>query len=292
MAAVLLALFSAAGYGLSDFLGGLLSRKGSAWPVALAGQASAAACTSLVALTVTGHPRTGHFAWAIVAGLGAGAGSGFLYRGLAAGRMAVVAPVSAVGAAIVPVLAGVGLGERLSGFVVAGMVATLPGIWLASASPATGRLPSHDNSEPTPGPARGRVPAGLIDGAAAGLGFGAMFVALGQIPRAAGLWPLATCQATSAPVLIAVAATLRARWAPLDRASGLATLTGPLGTLSTGAFLLATQRGYLSIAGTLVSLYPAGTVLLATVVLKERIHLRQGIGLGLCAVAVTCIAAG
>ena len=119
-----------------------------------------------------------------------------------------------------------------------------------------------------------------------------MFVALGQIPRSAGLWPLATCQATSVPVLIAVAATLRAQWVPLDRVSGLATLTGPLGTLSTGAFLLATQRGYLSIAGILVSLYPAGTVLLATAVLKERIHLRQGIGLGLCTLAVTCIAAG
>jgi uncharacterized membrane protein len=292
MAAVLLALFSAAGYGLSDFLGGLLSRRGSAWRVAVAGQAAAAACTGLVALGAAGHPRSGNFAWAIVAGLGAGVGSGFLYRGLAAGRMALVAPVSAVGAAIVPVLAGVALGERLTRFVVLGMAIALPGIWLVSAAPATGRPRSRDCSPPAPGPVAGRLPAGLIDGAAAGLGFGAMFVALGQIPRSAGLWPLATCQATSVPVLIAVAATLRAQWVPLDRVSGLATLTGPLGTLSTGAFLLATQRGYLSIAGILVSLYPAGTVLLATAVLKERIHLRQGIGLGLCTLAVTCIAAG
>jgi drug/metabolite transporter (DMT)-like permease len=291
MAAVLLALFSAAAYGLSDFLGGLLSRMGSAWPVAVAGQLSAAFCTSLVAGFVPGHPTASNFAWAALAGAGNGMGSLFLYRGLANGRMGVVAPVSAVGAALVPVVAGLAAGEQLTWIVFLGVFAALPGIWLVSTVPASSR-PSPAASAPQAPGGRFPLPAGLGYGAAAGLGFGILFVALGQIPRSAGLWPLAISQAISVPVLIAVALALGARWQPRDRASRLALLTGPLGTLATGAFLLATQHGYLSVAGMLASLYPAGTVLLATAILKERIHILQGIGLGLCAVAVACVAVG
>ena len=316
MVAVALALFSAAAYGLSDFLGGVLSRKGSAWPVAVAGQASAAVCTALVAAFVPGDPQSRDFAWALLAGAGTAVGSGFLYRGLASGRMGVVAPISAVGAALVPVLVGLAIGERFSVVVAVGVAAALPGIWLAStvsaappdatdlaggrdlipAATVPGRRRTTTAVAVSHGPTarRGglRLSGTLADGVAAGLGFGILFVALGQVPRSAGLWPLAACQATSVPVLVAVAVTLNTGWRPTDRASRLALLTGPLGTLATGAFLLATQHGYLSITGVLVSLYPAGTVLLATAVLKERIHAVQAVGLGLCAIAVACVAAG
>ena len=112
------------------------------------------------------------------------------------------------------------------------------------------------------------------------------------MPRGAGLWPLAACQATSVPVLIAIAVGLRAAWKPGDRASRLALLTGPIGTLATGAFLLAAQHGYLAVAGIITSLYPASTILLATAILRERIQLLQAIGLGLCGIAVACVAAG
>jgi drug/metabolite transporter (DMT)-like permease len=290
MVAVLLAVFSATAYGLSDFLGGLFSRIGSPWSVAVAGQVSAAFCTSLVAWSVPGHPSMANMAWAVLAGVGTAIGSGFLYRGLASGRMGVAAPVSAVGAGLVPVLVGVAAGERLSWIVALGVFSALPGIWLVSTVPASG--PSPAGSGPRSSGRRFVLPAGLGDGAAAGLGFGVLFVALGQVPRTAGLWPLATCQAISVPVLIAVAVALRAPWRPRGRASRLALLTGPLGTLATGAFLLAAQHGYLSVAAILTSLYPAGTVLLATAILKERIHVLQGVGLGLCAVAVTCVAVG
>jgi drug/metabolite transporter (DMT)-like permease len=299
VAAVLLALFSAAAYGVSDFLGGVLARRGSAWPVAVAGQASAALCTILVALFVPGDPHGRDFAWAVLAGAGTAVGSGFLYRGLASGRMGVVAPVSAVGAALVPVLVGVATGERLSWLVVLGIAAALPGIALVATvprtDPAAASTPVTATAATTTSmrPARAfRLPAGLADGAAAGLGFGVMFVALAQVPRDAGLWPLAVLQATSVPVLIAVAVGLRAAWRPRDKASRLALLIGPLGTLATGAFLLATQYGFLSVAAILTSLYPAATILLATAVLKERIHALQGVGLGLCAVAIACVAAG
>src|SRR5919112_5831245 len=133
--AVVLALCSALAYGLSDFLGGILSRRTSAWSVAVVGQSSSALCTAVVALFVSGNPSAADFRWALLAGVGTGVGTGFLYRGLSSGRMGVVAPVSAVGAAFVPVLAGTVAGERPSILVWLGILAALPGIWLVSGTP-------------------------------------------------------------------------------------------------------------------------------------------------------------
>ena len=81
--AILLALFSAFAYGLSDFIGGLVSRRVSAWPVAVVGQLSSTACTAAVALMVEGSPTPADLAWALLAGIGSGVGTGFLYRGFA-----------------------------------------------------------------------------------------------------------------------------------------------------------------------------------------------------------------
>jgi drug/metabolite transporter (DMT)-like permease len=281
--AVVLALCSALAYGLSDFLGGLLARRTSAWAVAVVAQTSSTLCTGGVAFFVTGDPSGGDFRWALLAGVGGGMGTGFLYRGFSAGRMGVVAPVSAVGAAVVPVLAGSVAGERLSVLVWVGVLAALPGIWLVSST-------SDESLEPS-GP-RESVAAGLVDGILAGLGFGLLFAALGQIPSSAGWWPLALCQAVSVPAVVLLAAALGAPWVPREPVARVAVLAGPLGAAATGLFLLSTQHGFLTIAAVLSSLYPASTVLLAAVALHERVHRVQGLGLGLCALAVVLVAAG
>lgn len=282
---VLFALFSALAYGLSDFLGGVLSRRTSAWSVAVVAQASSASCTSLGALFVPGEPAAGHFGWAVLAGVGSGLGTGFLYRGFASGRMGVVAPVSAVGAALVPALAGVATGERPSSMVWVGVVTAMPAIWLVSSPPRR----SLDPAVTLP---RGSIAAGLVDGVLAGLGFGLLFAALGQVPQSAGWWPLALCQAVSLPAVVLLAVLLRAGWLPRGRTVYLAALVGPLGAIATGLFLLASQQGLLTVAGVLTSLYPASTVLLAALVLHERVHRAQGAGLGLCAIAVVLVVAG
>ncbi len=282
--AILLALFSAFAYGLSDFVGGLVSRRVSAWPVAVVGQLSATLCTAAVAVFVTGSPTSQDFAWAILAGVGSGVGTGFLYRGLAAGRMGVVAPISAVGAAVVPVVAGALGGERLSLLVWSGIVLALPGIWLVSSTAE--ELPEG------PRASRASLAEGVLDGVLAGLGFGVLFAALGQVPEEAGLWPLALAQAVSLPSVVVLALVLGAAWVPRQRQAWWALLAGPLGASATGAFLLATQSGYLTIAGVLASLYPASTVLLAALVLHEKVHRAQGVGLGLCAVAIALVAGG
>lgn len=286
--AILLALFSAFAYGLSDFVGGLVSRRASAWAVAVLGQLSATVCTAAIALTVPGSPESGHLAWALLAGLGSGAGTGFLYRGFSSGRMSVVAPVSAVGAALVPMAVGALGGERLTLLVWLGILAALPGIWLVAA------VPDDDLSRiDTATPVRTETLAeGLVDGVLAGLGFGVLFAALAQIPAGAGLWPLTLAQAVSVPTVVALAALLGAPWVPRGRPVRWALLAGPLGATATGAFLLASQQGFLTVAGVLASLYPATTVLLAALLLHERIHRAQAVGLLLCATAVALVATG
>jgi drug/metabolite transporter (DMT)-like permease len=279
--AVLLALFGALTYGLSDFVGGLVSRRASAWSVAVVAQLSSAACTVAVAVTGTGSPHAPDFGWAVLAGVGSGIGVGFLYRGFSSGRMSVVAPISAVGSAVVPILAGTVTGERPAVLVWVGIALALPGVWLVSSAPAPG---------PGESGAGARTAAGVLDGVLAGLGFGVLFAALGQIPAGAGLWPLAVAQLASIPAVIVISVVLGARWVPRGRSVWWALVAGPLGAAATLLFLLASQRGFLTVAGVLVSLYPATTVLLASLVLRERIHRAQGLGLGLCALAVALVA--
>jgi drug/metabolite transporter (DMT)-like permease len=281
--AILLALCSALAYGLSDFVGGLVSRQVSAWPVAVVGQLSATLCTVAAAFLLTGSPTADDLLWAMLAGVGSGVGTGFLYRGFAAGRMSVVAPVSAVGAAVVPVAAGALGGERLSLVVWAGIALALPGIWLVSSEAE--ELP--DGAVP-----RASLAEGVVDGVLAGLGFGVLFAALGQVPQQAGLWPLALTQAVSLPTVVLLAFGLRAAWVPRQRRAWWALLAGPLGASATLAFLMAAQYGYLTVAGILASLYPAATVLLAALILKEKVHRTQGVGLGLCALAIGLVAGG
>src|SRR3954454_20779595 len=279
---VLLALGSALAYGLSDFLGGLLSRRTSAWSVAVVAQVSALVCTGAVACFVSGAPRQADLWWGALAGVASGVGTGFLYRGFASGRMSVVAPVSAVGAALVPALTGALSGERLSLLVWLGVGVALPAIWLVSSPPSRGARQRTG----TP------VGAGLLDGVLAGLGFGVLFAAIGQVPQSAGWWPLTLSQAVSIPSVIALAVLLRASWRPRGRTVRLTLLAGPLGATATGLFLLATQQGFLTVAGVLPSLYPASTVLLAALLLHEKVHRAQGVGLGLCALAVALVAGG
>lgn len=273
---VLLSLAAALAYGLSDFIGGLASRRTTAWPVAFIGTASALVGALVLALVTGGSPTSGDLWWGALAGIGTGAGGAFLYRGLAAGRMGVVAPISAVGAALVPVTVGVLTGERPDLLVWLGIAAAAPGIWFVSREPGTS----------------GDLAAGIVDGVLAGLGFGLLFAAMGQVPESAGFWPLAVAQAVGT-VSVAVAATaLGGHWIPYDRSQAWGVAAGLMATAAVVAFLLATQTGLLTVASVVTSLYPAITIVLAAAFLREHIHRAQGVGLALCAVAVALVAAG
>ena len=281
MIAIVLALGSAVAYGLSDFIGGVFSKRASPWAVALVGQTAGGVLMVGVTLIVAGDPTGGDYGWAVLAGVGNGLGTVFLYRGLSSGRMGVVAPVSGVGAALLPVAVGLVSGERPPLLVWLGIVAAMPGIWLVAREPA-----GEDVAGASP------AGSGVLDGVLAGLGFGTLFAALAQIPESAGFAPLALNQLVAASVIVVAASLARAAWVPRSRAAYAGAATGVLGATATGAFLLATQQGFLTVTAVLASLYPAFTVLLAATVLREHIHRWQAIGLVLCGAAVALVAAG
>jgi drug/metabolite transporter (DMT)-like permease len=275
---ILLSLFAAASYGLGDFNGGIFSRRGGAWAVSLVAQLAGTALVLVLVAFDGGSPTSTDLAWAVVAGIGNGFGTAFLYRGLSSGRMGVVAPVSGVGAVLVPVVVGVLTGERPGALVWVGVLLALPAIWLVSREPSAG--PTQD------------VGSGVLDGVLAGLGFGSLFAALAQIPEEAGFLPLALNQLVAGGAIILVALALHQDWVPRNRYALGGAISGALGALATGLFQVATQHGYLTVAAVITSLYPAFTVLLAATVLREHVHRTQAIGLALCAGAVVLVAAG
>jgi drug/metabolite transporter (DMT)-like permease len=280
---VLLALASAVAYGLSDFFGGMLSRRTSVWPVAVMAQVGGAVFVLVPALFLPGEPGMTALLWGALSGVGSGVGTVFLYRGLSTGRMSVVAPLSGVGAAVLPVLVGLLGGERPQLLAWLGIACALPAIWLVSAG---------EGDEGLTGEPVSRSSTGVLDGILAGVGFGLLFAALGQVPEEAGLVPAGVGLAFATPVIIALAVALRHPWLPRDRHAFAATGVGALGAGATVLFQLATQSGLLSIAAVLSSLYPAFTVLLAVLVLREHIHRGQAFGLALAGLAVTLVALG
>ena len=272
---ILLALTAALLYGSSDFGGGLASRRLGSLRVAVVGSA-AATVLAWATLVLAGGPGPSlrAVAWGLASGLAGGAGTLVLYRGLARGQMSVVGPLSAVGAAVVPVAAGVALGERPSLLSVAGVLVALPAIVLVAAS----------------GSVRGKLGTGLLDGLAAGLAFGILFIGLAQAGRHAGLWPVASEQTGALLITLAVAVKTREPLRIPLRTAGLPVLAGASGMAATLAYFYATHFAMLAIAAVLVSLYPGVTVLLARTLLHERFTPAQRAGLGLCALAIAAIA--
>jgi len=276
---VVLSLVSAVLYGISDFVGGFASRRTSVWPVALLACVGAFAGAVVLAFVRPGDPTTTDLAWGLLAGLGSGAGTAFLYRGLATGRMGVVAPVSAVGAVLVPLVVGLLAGERPDVLAWVGIAVALPGIWLVS------------REEPQDQAPRAAGTNGLLDGILAGVSFGILFAALGQVPADAGYWPLAANQGMSMVSLVVVAAVLGGDVRVRSSAELWGLVPGVLATFAVLFFLLATHEGLLSLAAVITSLYPAFTVLLAIVVLREHVHRTQALGLVLCAATIVCVSA-
>jgi uncharacterized membrane protein len=280
---ITLALAAAAMYGLSDFFGGLVSRRASVWQVATVTQIAAIVLVGTAALVIGGSPTTAEWLWGMLAGIGTGSGTAFLYRGLSSGRMSVVAPISAVGAALVPVAVGVFTGDRPPVITWIGIACAIPAIWLVSTAPD----PSAHAPE-----GRGGIDPGVVDGILAGLGFGLMFAALGQVSDSAGLAPLAAAEVTSVAAIGVIAAAFGQAWLPREREAWWGIVVGALAAVGAILFLVASQAGMLTVAAVLSSLYPVFTVLLAALVLRERIAPGQAVGLGLALVAVVLVAAG
>lgn len=289
---IALALAAAASWGASDFLGGITERRSPGASVAFASQLVGLAALVMVTPVVAGTARPGDLAWGAAAGVGGAAGVALLYHGLAVGLMSVVAPVTAVGAASIPVVFGLATGERPPLAALAGVVLALAAVAMLCAFPGPGASTGVPDGERGPGTARAATRrAGLLAGVGSGVGFGVFFVCLERAGDGAGLWPLVGARTCSVLVLGSV---LVATGRPLLRSGAGAAIVvvGVLDVLANVLYLLATRRGLLSIVALLASLYPAATVVLARVVLSERLSRVQAVGLAGAGAAVLLITLG
>jgi drug/metabolite transporter (DMT)-like permease len=285
MSAILLALASALAYGSADFIAGWLSRRTHYTRVALLAQIAAGAGALLASLVAGGRPSGASLAWGALSGLGGGLGTLALYRGLARGRMNVVAPLSGVLAAALPALVGLALGERPAPTALVGLGLALPAVWL------TARTEHEDGAH-----AGASASSSVVDGVLAGLGFAVLFIALQRAGRGEGLWPTASSQIVAALPMLALHARALRRAPGGPPEDGWLRLgpwfAGVLVAVAAICFFLATQRGLLTVVAVLTSLYPAVTVALARWLLGERIGRWQGVGLALAAVSVALISGG
>ncbi|HEX7165606.1 MAG TPA: DMT family transporter [Acidimicrobiales bacterium] len=286
--AVILGLAVAVAYGTADFLGGVAAKHTPLATVVVGSQAIGLPALLLIAPLLDGSLTGDVVLSAIAAGVASAFAITALYAGLSRGRMSVVAPITAVGAAALPVLWGIASGERPSGAAMAGVGIALVAVVLVSRQEEEGVVAAT-------GGGHARVPA-LALAVGAGIGFGVVFVVLGETSDDGGLWPLAVARATSVTLLTIGALVLRERLLPEGGLSAPATrtiaATGVLDLTANALFVFATQRGLLSLVAVIASLYPAATVVLARVVLAERFGRVQAIGLGLAGTGVLLIAVG
>ncbi len=279
--AYLLALSAAALYGTADFLGGLAARRANTLAVVVTSQGCGLTLLLLsLPLLPEATPAARDLVWGGAAGLIGGVGLALLYRALAVGRMAVVAPTTAVCAVLIAVAADVLRGERLGSLTMLGVALAIVAIVLVSQQRAAAGAVSVPSGALPPG-----VGLALVSGVAIGL----FFVALAETDAGAGMWPLVAARAASV-TLFGVIALVSGR--PLRLAAPVARIALVGGAVDVGAtalYLLASRYGPLSVVVTLLSLYPASTVILARVVLGERLNGWQVTGVACAALAVTLI---
>lgn len=271
--AAMLALTAATCWGSGDFTSGLATRRSDAFRSVLI-----AYCVGLIALVIIAlaraepFPSPAYLGWGALAGLSGMIGLIFLLRGFAAGRMGIVAPVSAVLATAIPVVLNA-VTEGLPGSLqFVGFGVALVGIWLLSRPERLGARPE-----------------GLGMAVVAGLGFAGFFIFLDQIGKEAVFWPLVAGRAAACVVMavfaLATHRPLLLRQSPL----GLLTLAGVLDVAGNLFFLLAVQYGRLDVTAVLASLYPAVTAVLARLVIKEHMTRLQVTGVGAAMLAIVLI---
>ncbi len=275
LATVIFGLAASLCWGSGDFNGGLASRRSSASSVVIA--AYAVGFVLLVALALIWKepfPTSTDLLWGGLAGLAGAIGLISFYSAMAIGRMGIAAPVSAVLTAALPVLFSTFTEGLPSSFQLAGFVLALLAIGLIS----------------RPEQAKGR-PEGIGLALLAGCGFGCFFIFISRVNHTATFWPLAAARLSSVLFLLIVVAIRRQEMLPKMRVAPLILLAGILDAIGNAFFVLATHSGRLDVAAVLSSLYPAATVLLAALVLRERVTRVQGIGILLALVAVPLISA-
>jgi drug/metabolite transporter (DMT)-like permease len=229
-----------------------------------------------------GHAVPADVGWGALCGVAGAVAIACLYRGLAIGTMGVVSPISAVLGASIPLLYGlVFRGEHPSLIAYAGIIAAIAAVVFVSAEPGA-------RAQRTT-----LFPPGLPEALLAGVGFGAYFIALAQTRADAGMVPLLAARLTSVILLVAggLAFGGRANVTLARPAFVLTAMCGALDVTANVLYIVAAHHGLLAIVAVLTSLYPAATVGLAAIVLRERLGRLQWIGVALALGGAVAISA-
>ncbi len=279
---ILLGLAAAVLYGGGDFIGGLATRRAHVLTV-LTLVESAGVIAALAAAAVSPGPASlAGLAWGASAGLVGGLGLIIFYIGLATGPMSVVAPVSGLVSTVLPVAVALAEGERPGVGVYAGALLCLAAIVLASSAGDTGaaRRP-------------GRPGRAIAYGVASGIAFGLFFLLIRNAGQSGEVWPVAFARLGELAAVVAAAAVLRRGLLPRGtdgRLLAAAAFAGVIDVVANICYVAATRTGMFGLAVVMASLYPGITVLLARVVLGERLRWVQRVGLGLAAIGILLIA--
>ena len=281
MVAVSLALLASACWGVADFIAGLKSRSLSAVLVLLVQQAAGAVVVvAIVVVASEGLPGRDAALLSVASGAAAALALGAFYRALAIGTMSVVAPISASGVTL-PVAVGLATGDRPSSLQAIGLALTVIGVVLAS----------REQHEGQAGGSRASIGLALV----AAAGFGTFFTLSDAAADDSVLWLLVLSRSTAVVLLICVLAAAGGAGAlsklPVRTLAVLA-LVGALDLAATGLYALANTKGALSIVAVVGSLYPVLTVLLARMVLKERLRGVQTAGVAVAFLGVAAVVGG
>ena len=261
-------------FGVADFVGGRASSRVSVLLVTIVSNFVGGLLAVALVVVVDSEWSVRAAIWGAIGGSVGLVGLLLLYHGLATGPNRLVSPVSAVVAAVVPVVVGVATGERPEPIPIAGLALTPVAVWLI----ADGAWQLGDDNRRSLGIAVG-----------AGLGFGGFFACLAQTPDDAGAAPLVAARVASIAILLTVVAVRRERQAMAMPTVAIAATAGALDMTANGLFLWAVQDGDLAITGALVSLFPATTVALAVIVLREQLRGRQVVGIVAGLAAAACL---
>jgi drug/metabolite transporter (DMT)-like permease len=281
---ILLGLTAAVLYGSGDFLGGLATRRAHVLPVLMLADTAGMVVALIAAAIFPGSISLAGLVWGMSAGLFGGFGLIVFYIGLADGPMSVVAPVSGLVSTVLPVAVAMAGGERPTAGVYAGALLCLVAIVLASSAGHSGPASRSDR------PRRGRA---IVYGVVSGASFGLFFLLIRNAGRSGDLWPVAAGRIGELACLLIAATVLRRSLLPGGTSGRLllaATAAGVIDVVANVCYVTATRTGMFGLAVVLSSLYPGITVLLARVVLGERLRWVQRFGLALAALGVLLIA--
>lgn len=274
-ATVIFGLAASLCWGSGDFSGGLASRRANVASVVIAAYAVGFVLMVILALIWREPiPQPIDLLWGALAGIAGVLGLLAFYSALATGKMGIAAPVSAVLTATLPVLFSIFTSGLPKAIQLGGFALALLAIGLIS----------------RPGRAKGS-PRGIGLALLAGCGFGCFFILISRVDASSTFWSLAMARLTSVTVLFLVMQLRRQRIAPGRDVAPLIVITGILDAIGNAFFLLAAHSGRLDVAAALSSLYPAATILLAALVLRERVNRVQGVGVLLALLAIPLISA-